>query len=70
MSSDTVADTPWQAGRFDERVADKKVLFGHMYEDTAIEQPPGRYDLNRRYREAQRTGAGDDQHGDRVCNGL
>ncbi len=30
--------TPWQAGRFDTRVGPKRVLFGRMYEDVAIER--------------------------------
>ena len=32
-----VADTPWGRGRFDARVAPRRLLFGHMYEDVAIE---------------------------------
>jgi len=32
------AQTVWQAGRFDARVGTKRVLFGRMYEDAAIEQ--------------------------------
>lgn len=39
-------DTAWQAGRFDARGGKRKVLFGRMYEDTAIElstfRPGGR----------------------------
>jgi len=31
------ASTPWERGRFDARSGPKKVLFGQMYEDTAIE---------------------------------
>jgi len=41
-----VADTAWQAGRFDARGGRRKVLFGRMYEDTTIElgafRPGGR----------------------------
>ncbi len=29
--------TPWESGRFDTRSGPKKILFGRMYEDTAIE---------------------------------
>jgi S-adenosylmethionine:diacylglycerol 3-amino-3-carboxypropyl transferase len=32
-----VADTPWDRGRFDARVAPRRLLFGHMYEDPTIE---------------------------------
>jgi S-adenosylmethionine:diacylglycerol 3-amino-3-carboxypropyl transferase len=32
-----VADTPWGRGRFDARAAPRRLLFGHMYEDAAIE---------------------------------
>jgi S-adenosylmethionine:diacylglycerol 3-amino-3-carboxypropyl transferase len=32
------ASTPWEAGRFDRRAGPRKVLFGQMYEDTAIER--------------------------------
>ncbi|MBI3782463.1 MAG: DUF3419 family protein [Deltaproteobacteria bacterium] len=31
-------DTPWEAGRFDARGGRKRILFGRMYEDTAIEE--------------------------------
>ncbi len=31
------SDTPWERGRFDTRGGPSKVLFGRMYEDTAIE---------------------------------
>jgi hypothetical protein len=31
------ADTPWKAGRFDTRRGPRKILFGRMYEDVAIE---------------------------------
>jgi S-adenosylmethionine:diacylglycerol 3-amino-3-carboxypropyl transferase len=37
-------DTAWHAGRFDARTGPQRVLFGRMYEDTAIERsalPPG-----------------------------
>ncbi len=40
----TEAETVWVGGRFDARAADRQVLFGRMYEDTAIELgafPPG-----------------------------
>ncbi len=30
--------TPWEAGRFDQRGGPRKVLFGQMYEDAAIER--------------------------------
>lgn len=33
-----MTDTPWQRGRFDARRGPSKVLFGRMYEDTAIER--------------------------------
>lgn len=33
----TDAQTPWVAGRFDAKVSGRKVLFGRMYEDSAIE---------------------------------
>ncbi|MGH7295435.1 MAG: DUF3419 domain-containing protein, partial [Polyangiaceae bacterium] len=40
------AETPWQHGRFDAKRGPSKVLFGRMYEDTAIElgafRPGGR----------------------------
>jgi S-adenosylmethionine:diacylglycerol 3-amino-3-carboxypropyl transferase len=39
-----VADTPWKAGRFDQAGGPKKILFGRVYEDVAIELeafPPG-----------------------------
>ncbi len=40
------AGTPWSAGRFDRRGGPKKILFGRMYEDPAIEasvfRPGGR----------------------------
>ena len=29
--SGSVADTPWERGRFDARVAPRRLLFGHMY---------------------------------------
>ncbi len=29
--------TPWEAGRFDARSESQRLLFGHMYEDSAIE---------------------------------
>ncbi|MFI5394678.1 MAG: DUF3419 family protein [Candidatus Binatia bacterium] len=32
------AETPWEAGRFDRRGGQKKVLFGRMYEDPLIEE--------------------------------
>jgi hypothetical protein len=32
------ADTPWRAGRFDTRGGPKRVLFGRVYEDPAIER--------------------------------
>lgn len=42
----STTDTAWQAGRFDARSGKRKVLFGRMYEDTAIElstfRPGGR----------------------------
>jgi S-adenosylmethionine:diacylglycerol 3-amino-3-carboxypropyl transferase len=42
----TVAKTAWARGRFDARDGPRKLLFGHMYEDAAIEwgafQPAGR----------------------------
>ena len=31
-------DTPWEAGRFDAKGGPKRILFGRMYEDAAIEQ--------------------------------
>jgi S-adenosylmethionine:diacylglycerol 3-amino-3-carboxypropyl transferase len=31
------AETPWRRGRFDTRVAAQRLLFGHMYEDVAVE---------------------------------
>ena len=31
------AGTPWAAGRFDRRGGPRRILFGHMYEDPAIE---------------------------------
>ena len=31
-------DTPWGAGRFDAKVGPRRILFGRMYEDAAIEQ--------------------------------
>lgn len=31
-------ETPWEAGRFDARSGRKKILFGRMYEDAAIEE--------------------------------
>ena len=31
-------ETPWEAGRFDARGGPKKILFGRMYEDTAVEE--------------------------------
>jgi len=37
-------DSAWRAGRFDARSGPQRVLFGRMYEDTAIERsalPPG-----------------------------
>lgn len=34
---ESVADTPWGRGRFDARVAPRRLLFGHMYEDVAVE---------------------------------
>jgi len=33
----STAETPWGRGRFDARVAPQRLLFGHMYEDAAIE---------------------------------
>ena len=30
-------NTPWAAGRFDRRTGPRRILFGHMYEDPAIE---------------------------------
>ena len=30
--------TPWESGRFDTRGGPKKILFGRMYEDVAIER--------------------------------
>jgi hypothetical protein len=33
----TAAETPWEAGRFDRAAGPRKVLFGRMYEDPAIE---------------------------------
>ena len=30
-------ETPWAAGRFDRRARPRRILFGHMYEDPAIE---------------------------------
>ena len=32
------SDTPWGRGRFDARAAPRRVLFGHVYEDVAIER--------------------------------
>ncbi len=32
------AETPWRSGRFDAGSGPKKILFGRMYEDSAIEQ--------------------------------
>jgi S-adenosylmethionine:diacylglycerol 3-amino-3-carboxypropyl transferase len=32
-----VADTPWDRGRFDTRAGPQHLLFGHMYEDAAVE---------------------------------
>jgi S-adenosylmethionine:diacylglycerol 3-amino-3-carboxypropyl transferase len=43
-TSGSVADTPWERGRFDARVAPRRLLFGHMYEDPDVEGrafPPG-----------------------------
>lgn len=40
----TAAATAWQAGRFDSRPGPRRILFGRMYEDVAIEAaafPPG-----------------------------
>ena len=37
-------ETPWETGRFDARRGGRKLLFGRMYEDAAIEErafPPG-----------------------------
>jgi S-adenosylmethionine:diacylglycerol 3-amino-3-carboxypropyl transferase len=31
-------ETPWEAGRFDAKGGPKKILFGRMYEDAAIEE--------------------------------
>jgi S-adenosylmethionine:diacylglycerol 3-amino-3-carboxypropyl transferase len=31
-------ETPWEAGRFDAKGGRKKILFGRMYEDAAIEE--------------------------------
>lgn len=36
--SGSVADTPWERGRFDARLAPHRLLFGHMYEDPAVEE--------------------------------
>lgn len=36
-ASDSVANTPWERGRFDGRVAPRRLLFGHMYEDPTVE---------------------------------
>ncbi len=33
----SVADTPWGRGRFDALAAPQRILFGHMYEDVAVE---------------------------------
>jgi S-adenosylmethionine:diacylglycerol 3-amino-3-carboxypropyl transferase len=33
----TASDTPWAQGRFDQRLGARRVLFGRMYEDPAIE---------------------------------
>lgn len=30
--------TPWEAGRFDQKAGPKRLLFGRMYEDPAIER--------------------------------
>jgi hypothetical protein len=30
--------TPWETGRFDTRKDARRLLFGRMYEDTAIER--------------------------------
>ena len=30
--------TPWEAGRFDAKHGARKILFGRMYEDSAIEE--------------------------------
>jgi S-adenosylmethionine:diacylglycerol 3-amino-3-carboxypropyl transferase len=38
------AETVWRAGRFDARAGPKRILFGRMYEDVAVERaafPPG-----------------------------
>lgn len=35
--SNTAPDTPWRAGRLDARGGPKRVLFGRVYEDVAIE---------------------------------
>ena len=32
-----MGETPWEAGRFDAKGGPKKILFGRMYEDAAIE---------------------------------
>lgn len=32
------AGTPWESGRFDARAGPKRILFGRMYEDAAIEE--------------------------------
>jgi S-adenosylmethionine:diacylglycerol 3-amino-3-carboxypropyl transferase len=37
MTADGAA-TPWEAGRFDARRGARKILFGRMYEDSAIEE--------------------------------
>jgi hypothetical protein len=33
-----MGETPWEAGRFDAKAGSKRILFGRMYEDAAIEQ--------------------------------
>lgn len=35
--ADATVETPWGRGRFDARAAAQRLLFGHMYEDAAIE---------------------------------
>jgi len=36
-AADATAESPWGRGRFDARLGPQRLLFGHMYEDTAVE---------------------------------
>ena len=38
MTPESADHTPWVRGRFDNRVASQRLLFGHMYEDVAVEE--------------------------------